>query len=104
MPSESRTVDTSLGRTFVRVSGPPEAPPLVLLHGIGSNSLTWDDNVAALAGSFQVHAVDAVYDHGRSTRFFARGEKRRAPGSVVEPEALDTLTPSLSQGERGSWG
>jgi pimeloyl-ACP methyl ester carboxylesterase len=64
--SESRLVETSLGRTFVRVSGPPEAPPLVLLHGIGSNSLTWDANVAALSGSFRVHAVDAIYDHGRS--------------------------------------
>jgi pimeloyl-ACP methyl ester carboxylesterase len=66
VPSESRSVETSLGRTYVRVSGPPEAPPLVLLHGIGSNSLTWDANVAALSGSFRVHAVDAVYDYGRS--------------------------------------
>ena len=66
VPSESRTVETSLGQTYVRVSGPPDAPPLVLLHGIGSNSLTWDTNVAALSGSFRVHAVDAVYDYGRS--------------------------------------
>jgi pimeloyl-ACP methyl ester carboxylesterase len=66
VPSESRTVETSLGQTYVRMSGPPDAPPLVLLHGIGSNSLTWDTNVAALSGSFRVHAVDAVYDHGRS--------------------------------------
>jgi pimeloyl-ACP methyl ester carboxylesterase len=67
----SRMIDTSLGRTFVRISGPASAPPLVLLHGIGGSSLMWTANVAALAEHFRVFAVDCIYDCGRSvcTRF-----------------------------------
>jgi hypothetical protein len=37
--SESRIVPTSLDRTFVRISGPRGAPPLVLLPGMSAHSL-----------------------------------------------------------------
>lgn len=57
-------VSTDLGTTFVRSCG--EGAPLVLLPGIGSSSLMWLANVAGLASSFRVHAVDNVYDSGRS--------------------------------------
>ncbi|MCC6337683.1 MAG: hypothetical protein IT380_27285 [Myxococcales bacterium] len=50
---------------FVRSSGPEDAPPLVLLPGIGSPGLTFSQNVAELATRFRVHAVD-IHDHGRS--------------------------------------
>jgi pimeloyl-ACP methyl ester carboxylesterase len=33
--------------TFVISCGPPEAPPVVLLHGTGANSAMWLDDVAA---------------------------------------------------------
>ena len=33
--SETRMIETSHGHTFVRISGPVDAPPLVLLHGAG---------------------------------------------------------------------
>jgi pimeloyl-ACP methyl ester carboxylesterase len=71
VPSESRTVSTSFGSTFVRISGPAGAPPLVLLHGVSGNSLQWMTNVEALSQDFRVHAVDGIYDYGRSvyTRF-----------------------------------
>jgi pimeloyl-ACP methyl ester carboxylesterase len=59
-------VDTSYGQTFVRISGPAGAPPLVLLHGGGGNSLQWIPNIVALSGSFKVYAVDNIYDFGRS--------------------------------------
>jgi pimeloyl-ACP methyl ester carboxylesterase len=65
--SETRTVTTSYGKTFVRISGPAGAPPLVLLHGIGGNSLQWIPNVASLSGSFRVYAVDTINDYGKST-------------------------------------
>lgn len=64
--AESRRVDTSLGQTFVRVSGPADAPPLVLLHGAGGSSLQWAANVGAFARHFRVFAVDMLYDNGRS--------------------------------------
>ena len=64
--SESRIANTSYGQTFVRISGPIGAPPLVLLHGAGGNSLQWIPNIKALSGSFRTYAVDNIYDFGRS--------------------------------------
>lgn len=64
--SESRLVSTSFGETFVRISGPADAPPLVLLHGISGNSLQWISNVEALSARYRVFAVDNIYDCGRS--------------------------------------
>jgi pimeloyl-ACP methyl ester carboxylesterase len=66
VPSASTMVDTSFGRTFVRISGPEGAPPIVLLHGVGGNSLQWSANVEALSVSHRVFALDLLYDHGRS--------------------------------------
>jgi len=67
-PVESDTVSvaTSYGPTFVRLSGPDSGPPLVLLHGAGGNALHWIPNVAAWAPHFRVYAVDAIADYGRS--------------------------------------
>jgi pimeloyl-ACP methyl ester carboxylesterase len=64
--SETRIVDTSYGQTFVRTSGPVGAPPLVLLHGAGANSLQWIPNIEALSESYRVYAVDNIYDYGLS--------------------------------------
>ncbi|MDI1434546.1 alpha/beta fold hydrolase [Polyangium sorediatum] len=66
VPCEGREVDTSLGRTFVRVSGRAGAPPLVLLHGVSGSSLQWGPNIARLAERFEVFAVDGIHDCGRS--------------------------------------
>jgi pimeloyl-ACP methyl ester carboxylesterase len=64
--SENRMAPTAYGPTFVRVSGPAGAPPLVLLHGVSGNSLQWTPNIGALSNSFRVYAVDNIYDYGRS--------------------------------------
>ena len=64
--SQTRLVDTAFGQTFVRMSGPAGAPPLVLLHGAGGNSLQWIPNIEALSESYRVYAVDNIYDYGRS--------------------------------------
>lgn len=64
--SETLTVHTSYGQTFVRISGPDGAPPLVLLHGAGGNSLQWSFNVEMLSEQYRVYAVDNICDYGRS--------------------------------------
>ena len=64
--SQTRFVDTSYGQTFVRISGPNDAPPLVLLHGAGGDSLQWIPNIEALSRSYKVYAVDNIYDYSRS--------------------------------------
>ena len=64
--SQTRLVDTSYGQTFVRMSGPVGAPPLVLLHGAGGDALQWIPNIEALSRSYRVYAVDNIYDYGLS--------------------------------------
>jgi pimeloyl-ACP methyl ester carboxylesterase len=64
--SESRMVPTSYGDTFVRICGPEAAPPLVLLHGVGGNSLQWIWNVEVLSAHYRVYALDDMAGHGRS--------------------------------------
>ncbi len=64
--SETKMVDTSYGQTFVRTSGPEEAPPLVLLPGANATSLMWIPNIEALSESYRVYAPDNIYDFGRS--------------------------------------
>ncbi|MBT8350490.1 MAG: alpha/beta hydrolase [Deltaproteobacteria bacterium] len=64
--SHTRFVNTAFGKTYVRMSGPKDAPPLVLLHGGGGNSLQWLPNIEALSRSYKVYAIDNIYDSGRS--------------------------------------
>ncbi len=66
VPSETRMVDTSSGQTFLRINGPADARPLVLLHGVSGNSLQWLPNIKALSQSFRTYALDNIYDYGRS--------------------------------------
>ncbi|MGD8834541.1 MAG: alpha/beta hydrolase [Desulfobacteraceae bacterium] len=67
-PVESETlfVDTSFGQTFVRISGPANGDPVVLMHGGNATSLSWIPNVEALSADYRVYAIDNVYDIGRS--------------------------------------
>jgi pimeloyl-ACP methyl ester carboxylesterase len=64
--SEERMVPTTFGATFVRVSGPPGAPAIVLLHGAGTTSLMWAPNVEALSREYRTIAVDQAGEFGKS--------------------------------------
>lgn len=64
--SQTRFVDTAYGQTYVRMSGPVSAPPLVLLHGAGGDSLQWIPNIGGLSRRYRVYAVDNIYDYSRS--------------------------------------
>lgn len=63
---EGRTVLTEHGETFVRISGPINAPPIVLLPGGQSSSLVWRRLIEPLSRHFRTYALDAIYDEGRS--------------------------------------
>ena len=91
--SETRIVDNSYGKTFVRISGPSGAPPLVLLHGVGGNSLQWMPNIVALSENYRTYAVDNIYDNGRS--IYTR--KIEIPDDFVS--WLDELFTALKLGE-----
>ncbi len=66
VPFENLVVDTASARTFVRASGRPTDPPLVLLSGTRGTSLMWAHMVAALSARHRVYAVDNVNDVGLS--------------------------------------
>ncbi|MYV46593.1 alpha/beta hydrolase [Streptomyces sp. SID2888] len=60
-----RSVDVGGIRLAYRISGPPDAPPLVLLHALGEDATDWEVVVPALARSRRVYALD-LRGHGRS--------------------------------------
>jgi pimeloyl-ACP methyl ester carboxylesterase len=64
--SENRMVATSFGQTFVRISGPDGAPPLVLLPGMTATSLLWTPNIRAFSETYRTFAIDPIGDVGRS--------------------------------------
>ena len=64
--SETKIVKTSFGQTFVRVGGPKDGLPLVLLPGDSENSLAWIPVIAALSAEFRTFALDHIFDIGRS--------------------------------------
>lgn len=66
VPAQQVRVPTREGETFVLVSGPPDAPPLVLLHGSGANASMWRADIATWAGYFRTYAVDIVGEPGLS--------------------------------------
>lgn len=59
-------VATCAGETFIVECGDPRMPPLLLLHGSGSNSVMWVRDVTAWAGRFRVFAVDLIGEPGFS--------------------------------------
>lgn len=76
VPFEDRFIETPEGRTHLRLSGPENAPPLVLLPGLASTSLLWAANAAAWAHHFRVYAPDMIYDAGLSEPYVPTGKRR----------------------------
>ncbi len=89
VPSETVFVDTSWGQTFVRISGPADGPPLVLLPGANATSLMWETNIEAFSRDYRVYAVDNVFDFGRSV--YVRNLKTPADFVSWFDKLLDAL-------------
>jgi pimeloyl-ACP methyl ester carboxylesterase len=66
VPYESLYVDTSYGQVHVIVSGPEDAPPMLLLHASGVPAWSWKYNVEHLSQRYRTYAVDLIGDAGRS--------------------------------------
>ncbi len=66
VPYASLHLSTRHGGTFVIASGPEPAPPLVLLHGAGSNSMTWAGDIAGYSSKYRTYAVDLPGEPGKS--------------------------------------
>jgi pimeloyl-ACP methyl ester carboxylesterase len=66
VPHERLTISTRHGDTFVIASGDPSMPPLVLLHGAGTNSAVWAGDVPEYSQHYRVYAVDLIGEAGKS--------------------------------------
>jgi pimeloyl-ACP methyl ester carboxylesterase len=65
-PNQQVRVPTSQGETFVVISGPEDAPALLLLHGGAANSAMWMGEVRAFARFFRVYCIDMIGEPGLS--------------------------------------
>jgi len=63
---QSRTVETRFGATHVLEAGPPDAPPLLLLHGIGLSAASFWLQIPELSRTRHVFAPDVIGGAGRS--------------------------------------
>jgi pimeloyl-ACP methyl ester carboxylesterase len=66
VPYEALDIPTAFGPTHVIISGPADAPPLVLLHSFAGSATVWRPNVAGLSERFRTYAVDVIGQPGRS--------------------------------------
>ena len=66
VPYTEEDVKTSFGSAHVILSGPKEAPPLVLLHGMNASSTMWFPNIGALSKNRRVYAIDFLTEPGKS--------------------------------------
>jgi pimeloyl-ACP methyl ester carboxylesterase len=66
VPFTTLDIATRYGATFVAASGNESAPPLVLIHGAGSNSAMWAGEVGEYSCHYRVYAVDLLGEPGKS--------------------------------------
>ena len=99
MPAPSRVVAVRTAdgmRLHAEVFGPPDAPPIVLSHGITCGVRVWAHQIHALSDRFRVIAYDqrghGRSDHPRGARWFTI----RALGQDLQA----VLSQCLADGER----
>jgi pimeloyl-ACP methyl ester carboxylesterase len=66
MPLETFNIDTRYGKAFALGWGQESEPPVVLLHGAGSNSSIWRGAAVELGRKYRVYAVDLMGEPGKS--------------------------------------
>jgi pimeloyl-ACP methyl ester carboxylesterase len=66
IPYETRYVDTEYGRVHVIISGPDDAPPVLLLNAGQMAGWSWMTNVNALNESYHTYAIDTIGEPGKS--------------------------------------
>jgi pimeloyl-ACP methyl ester carboxylesterase len=66
VPYEDLYVDTQYGKVHVIVSGPEDAPPMLLLHASGVSGWSWKFNAEELSQDYRIYAIDLISDAGKS--------------------------------------
>jgi pimeloyl-ACP methyl ester carboxylesterase len=65
-PYETRYVETTYGKVHVIISGPENAPPVLLLNAGQMAGWSWMTNVGALNEHYRTYAIDPVGEPGKS--------------------------------------
>ena len=66
LPYEERYVDTEYGKIHVVISGPQDAPPMLLLNASGLSAWSWLYNIEPLNKIYRTYAVDTIGEAGKS--------------------------------------
>jgi pimeloyl-ACP methyl ester carboxylesterase len=67
IPSECKTIKTSWGTSFVRISGLTKGKTIVLLPSAATTSLMWSNIVQDLVNNdYKLVAIDNIHEFGRS--------------------------------------
>lgn len=57
---------SSFGNVFYKISGPIDAPAVILIHGVGMNHITFDSQVKELSKNYKTIVLD-LPGHGKSS-------------------------------------
>jgi pimeloyl-ACP methyl ester carboxylesterase len=63
---EEMNIPTRFGLTHVVVSGPKDAPALVLLHGYMATLIMWLPNIQDFSKDYRVYAIDVMGQPSKS--------------------------------------
>ncbi len=66
IPYNSIFLDTSYGKVHVIISGPKDAPPVLLLHAAGMSASSWLYNIEGLNLHYRTYAIDNIGEVGKS--------------------------------------
>jgi pimeloyl-ACP methyl ester carboxylesterase len=66
VPYDEFYVSTRFGNTHVIVSGPKDAPPLVLLQPTGAGAIIWYRNAEPLSQHYRIYAIDTIGEVNKS--------------------------------------
>jgi pimeloyl-ACP methyl ester carboxylesterase len=91
VPNEEIEIPTRFGMTHVVISGPKDAPPLVLLHGMAMTLTMWLPNVADFSKDYRVYAIDIMGQPGKSIPDYDEPIRDVANFMVWLQETLDRL-------------
>ena len=90
-----RTVFVGDREFFLREAGPLDGPPLVLIHGLGNNSLeNWYELIKRLQHRYRIVAVD-MRNHGKSDKpreRFEIGQMADEVAAMMDAAGIDRAT------------
>lgn len=72
VPYETTFVETEYGRIHVTISGPENAPPVLLINASGLSGWSWIHNVEALSNEYRTFAVDNIGEGGKNEKVVPR--------------------------------